>query len=363
MAKHHLSLNPRGFTLVELLVVIAIIGMLVALLLPAVQAAREAARRSQCTNNLKQVALSIHNYHDVKKVLPVLGIPRPGNTDGSRRFSITIDLLPYIEQSALYEQFNSAPSGGWGAHRDAAANDVRYDLMRSRVSAYLCPSNATEAPPTGLGLGYTNTVFCLGDTHYNRDSSGFSRGVFYARIRHLEMSAVRDGTSNTIALGEARRPTSLQDIAAVYNFSPVNRSMSELTALWTRREYVNPNDHLTTNAGGIQRGHNFACGEPRFIGFSTVLPPNSGNFANSGDSDANAWVLGSVSSNHSGGANSARLDGSVSFITNSINTGTETGSRRLPDSTNTADFRDLTGSQWGVWGALGTANGGESVSL
>ena len=357
-----------GFTLVELLVVIAIIGMLIALLLPAVQAAREAARRMQCTNNLKQVCLALHNYHDARKVLPTLGMTRPGNTDGTARFSITIALCPYIEQSALYSQFEGAPSGSWGAHRDAASTDVRYDLMRQRISSYLCPSDSVEAAPVGPTLGWTNTAFCLGDTHYDRDSSGFSRGVFYARTKQLDMSAVKDGTSNTIAISEARRPSGTQDIAAMFYSAasgPRNMSMGELTALFSRGVYNVPNEADTTPAANaIQRGYNWANGEPRFIGFSTVLPPNSGNFASDASSDANAWVLGAASSNHSGGAGAARLDGSVSFVSSSVSTGSETNPvRRLPDSHDTAVFRNLTESQWGVWGALGTANGKESVSL
>jgi len=369
----------RGFTLVELLVVIAIIGMLIALLLPAVQAAREAARRMQCTNHLKQVCLSIHNYHDVKKVLPVMGIQRPGNTDTTRRFSITIDLCPFIEQSALYAAFESAPSGGWGVHRDVAATDVRHDLMRTRINTYLCPSDSVQQPVVGLALGLTNTKFCVGDVPASRDAANTSRGVFYTRIRHLEMSSVKDGTSNTIALSEGRRPASLLDNAAVYNFDPQGKTMGDLTALYTKREYNiggntalhNPCTNVTHGGGTgcgncIQRGHNFADGEPRFIAFSTVLPPNSGNFASSADSDVAVYILGSASSNHSGGVNTALLDASVRFTTDSVSTGSETTpARTIPAGNSLTDnspYRDLTESLWGVWGALGTANGRESVS-
>src|SRR6188474_2683919 len=97
----------RAFTLVELLVVIAIIGVLVALLLPAVQAAREAARRMSCSNNLKQLSLALHNYEDTHKTLPPAGID-------SNQMSWTVLLLPYMEQKPLYDQFNFN-KGAWNA--------------------------------------------------------------------------------------------------------------------------------------------------------------------------------------------------------------------------------------------------------
>jgi len=353
--KKYQSSTPSysGFTLVELLVVIAIIGMLIALLLPAVQAAREAARRMQCSNNLRQVALSLHNYHDSRGVLPVLGIRNPSNlafpdTLGARtsqRFSIFFDLAPFVEQSALHNEFISYPQVGVTTilHVNSLDPD-QLRILNQRIPSFLCPSDNVHEPVLGRAGGLTNTVFCVGDHQLDRDSTGNSRGVFNARERHKQLIAVRDGTSNTIALSEARRPTSLQDTASVINFgaqppsgtnSP-GRTITELTALFSGREYLIPNDHRfdvepggsgdgpnVHNDHGIQRGHSFGRGEPRFIGFSTVLPPNSGNFGNSDSGNANTWMLGSASSNHTGGVNAARLDGSVTFITNSISTGAE----------------------------------------
>ena len=358
----------RGFTLVELLVVIAIIGMLIALLLPAVQAAREAARRSQCTNNLKQMALALHNYHDVKNRLPVLIMARPGNTNTAERFSVNIDMLPYIEQSPLYSAFESAESGDWAAHQNAGATTERGILMRTRVNTLLCPSDSVDPAPVGLTLGWTNLVYCVGDHQLQREAQGRSRGVFTARTNHKLLSAVRDGTSNTIALSEARRPTNLQDIASIDNFSPETKTMADFTARYARGEYVNPTGHATANDTGIQRGYNWASGDLQFIGFCTVLPPNSGNFRNEDRSNQNSWTLASASSNHTGGVNSARLDGSVGFITDSVNTGAETTptARTTPaNNTGTGDGQigALGASPWGIWGALGTVAGRENVSL
>jgi prepilin-type N-terminal cleavage/methylation domain-containing protein len=128
----------RGFTLVELLVVIAIIGVLVALLLPAVQAAREAARRMQCGNNLKQLGLAVHNYHDTFLVFP----PQMMNVDtnNDRRWGWGAVTLPFIEQKALWEQISS----NGGKQIPVASTLIGgVPLLRSRLAAHLCPSDNT----------------------------------------------------------------------------------------------------------------------------------------------------------------------------------------------------------------------------
>src|SRR5437660_9676642 len=101
------GLNRRGFTLVELLVVIAIIGVLVALLRPAVQQAREAARRMQCTNNLKQIGIALHNHHDVKLTFPP-GALNTGHNGTPVYTTWTIEILPFMEQQALYQQYDQS---------------------------------------------------------------------------------------------------------------------------------------------------------------------------------------------------------------------------------------------------------------
>ncbi|HZN33735.1 MAG TPA: DUF1559 domain-containing protein [Pirellulaceae bacterium] len=142
----HSGRGRGGFTLVELLVVIAIIGVLVALLLPAVQAAREAARRIQCTNNLKQLALAILNYHDVHNVFP------PGHIEDPRAYAQNqassdsvsnlsnwgIMTLPFIEQQALFDRYNNNVNNG---DRDAAAWAIQKNVHEARVAAHLCPSD------------------------------------------------------------------------------------------------------------------------------------------------------------------------------------------------------------------------------
>src|SRR6476620_11474325 len=136
-----------GFTLVELLVVIAIIGSLVALLLPAVQAAREAARRTQCGNNLKQIGIAFHNYNDVYKVLPAGGIQQVG---GGWGISFWPGLLPFSEMEGVYNKFDMvSASNGWT--HDNVNN--RLLVNKLRIPWMICPSSPIDAMSTDTGGG------------------------------------------------------------------------------------------------------------------------------------------------------------------------------------------------------------------
>jgi len=143
------SFKRRAFTLVELLVVIAIIGILIALLLPAVQAAREAARRSQCTNNLKQIGLALHNYHDVQRSFPLgayTGVgPVYGHLSGT---NWRTEILPYLEQGALYSKltFDGSAFSGWSGLPFSGGNVA---LSGLKLDVYLCPSSLilSSTPP------------------------------------------------------------------------------------------------------------------------------------------------------------------------------------------------------------------------
>ncbi len=242
----------RGFTLVELLVVIAIIGVLVALLLPAVQAAREAARRSSCSNNLKQLAIGCHNYHDVTKAFPMNYATTPSNAHWAdppntlhRSTSWMVQILPFIEQKNLYDQidFNFDlkldPRNGAIANPNSPSNAF---VARTVVPTYLCPSDglnnrgrlATRANRSGewavnnykgvLGSNWAwgsfptvtppagSTAVNFNSTQWGNTNDGLDagNGIFFRggradinRQSATPMAAVIDGTSNTLMIGEA----------------------------------------------------------------------------------------------------------------------------------------------------------------
>lgn len=202
-----------GFTLVELLVVIAIIGILIALLLPAVQAAREAARRTECTNNLKQLALATHNYHDTYKVLPMNNKPRPQpwyDGYGANGFSWIAMSLPFFEQGSLYDQLDFKVSL---ADSDNSNNRA---LVQEPIEALLCPTDPTPGvrddlamwwawPGAGKGVEGRGpaAVTCYsgfqGDGYDNTPPNGlFERQSDQA----VKFGDILDGTSNVLAIGE-----------------------------------------------------------------------------------------------------------------------------------------------------------------
>ena len=188
-----------GFTLIELLVVIAIIAILIALLLPAVQQAREAARRSQCKNNLKQIGLALHNYHDTHNVFP------PGFLEG-HGWTASAFLLPFVDQAPLYQQLNvNGPIN--------LANTTILGLARTPLPGFLCPSspepNPQQNPDIAVVVGGTtyriavsNYVPIGGQNDLRCNSSTTSQtGLFFANSK-INFASITDGSSNTFAYAE-----------------------------------------------------------------------------------------------------------------------------------------------------------------
>ncbi len=203
--------RPRGFTLVELLVVIAIIGILIALLLPAVQAAREAARRTQCTNNLKQLALAVHNYHDVYNQIPPLHF-----RSNHWSYSWIAGLLPFVEQNVTAEKlviYNYPYSG----------NNNTW-TRRFRMNGLYCPTRGTRTAGSGNNaLQFTDygavacTVWGRWDWYSNGKNVNYYQGMFMSPAQYwvggnnsnarplksrTTFGSVIDGLSNTAAIGE-----------------------------------------------------------------------------------------------------------------------------------------------------------------
>lgn len=366
-----------GFTLVELLVVIAIIGVLVALLLPAVQAAREAARRSQCSNNIKQFGLALHNYHDTFKVFP----PRRGGTtadiniDPPRimanydRASAFVALLPFIEQKPMADYIASGgttstgvkiPAGGPAGWYGSSMGT--YNPWATQIPMLLCPSDKIVS---GGANAHNSYAFCIGDTLAGNISvngttivfnsaTAFGRGIFTGSQRCVGMNFITDGTSNTIAMSEKTtvgwfngKASSGEDVktATVYNFPSVINNPGSCYSQARGGSYVGVN--IKSKFGSI-----WTDGQAEVVGFNTILPPNGpscNNDSNSGSADATGGAI-TAGSNHPGGVNAAFADGSVRFVNQNINT----GNLAVPQVT-------AGNSPYGVWGALGSINGKEAT--
>lgn len=343
-----------AFTLVELLVVIAIIGILIALLLPAVQAAREAARRSQCSNNLKQLALAVHNYHDTHKVFPALG-SRWEVYEGGRYISWCASLLPYVEQTALYDAMVSrAQTGTLPTPWDTGNNAWNNQYWKVDLPAFRCPSEPERPIEAQESPAMLNYKGCLGDdyhqNHFRADQNRQNRGVFQIE-RWVSMAIVRDGTSNTVMLGEM---VAGGDRYSVVGGVAVNMQAWNPAACLARIDPTNPK-RITDPVRAQFRpvGGRAWDGRPYFVGFSTMIAPN-GPSCHWGGVDGNEH-MGTASSYHPGGAQVAMTDGSTHFISETIDTGNLT-----VDDVQDPGTRP---SPYGVWGALGSAQGGEAKAL
>jgi len=330
--------DRRGFTLVELLVVIAIIGILIALLLPAVQAAREAARRAQCSNNLKQFGLALHNYHAAYNVFTFGGLRARalddyGDAAPASCWGGMIGLLPYLEQQPLYDVWTGSPYAMPWHHTSVQTT--------TQIPGFLCPSDSPTTFWAATLLAQSNYCFCYG-TNIVDNAYAKTDGVFMAgddwwdgHFPPIRIADITDGTSNTIAMSERASLPGNRKIVGNLAYNSTYDPGACL-ALVVGGQFA-PSAQLTDwGAPGM-----WASGYPYWNGFITVLPPNGPsctalNNINMGKASG-IWT---ASSHHPGGVQALMADGSVTFYSETIDAqGGKTG--------------------YGVWGALGTRAGGE----
>jgi prepilin-type N-terminal cleavage/methylation domain-containing protein/prepilin-type processing-associated H-X9-DG protein len=361
-----------AFTLVELLVVIAIIGVLVGLLLPAVQTAREAARRSSCVNSMKQVALATQNYQDAKKQLPAISGGSccwPAANNQARR-SAYVDLLPFMEESAMFE---SIQSGVGGRPLGGPAGYSAWSVWDQAPQTLRCPSDS--APMSGAMAPTFNTVICLGDaTGRHRTGMSVTHTNKYQMARGLWAMATysgstpatggvrykdcTDGLSKTILLSERCRPR--QDARQAGMTSDGSVSVKRGIAR------LDPNLCRTLGSENYPSGQEYKItsqfrwtdGAAENIGFTAHLPPNSASCSASsaGSTDPNnaEWLTLAATSEHQGGVNVAFGDGAVKFVVDYISVTTANSG---------AINQSGSPSTYSVWGSLGSKAGGETASV
>ncbi|MDR0392013.1 MAG: DUF1559 domain-containing protein, partial [Planctomycetaceae bacterium] len=367
------SCSLFGFTLVELLVVIAIIGVLIALLLPAVQAAREAARRMSCSNKMKQVLLALANHHDAKKVFPSgMVVGDPGGTTlfpGQPIYSAFIFLLPYMELNARYDACNrvleSADVGvdrPTGALATAANLQIWNDAFITPISTILCPSDSPRHPVNNAAR--TNIIFSIGDyptrtwtgnlAHVDTNNT-FYRGVFGATRNCFGYDGIKDGSSNTLMISETAIGSGSAGSTGMIRGGIRINVATIATNPGSCNSYKNGNQYASSAPDNFIREHSGLSWAMAYIGytlFTPILPPNSASCYSGTGPAGIVTSMTSATSHHTGGVNAGFGDGSVHFVTDSINCG------------NTSAPPVQTGaSPYGVWGALGSREGGEPVTF
>lgn len=320
----------RGFTLIELLVVIAIIAILIALLLPAVQQAREAARRTQCRNNLKQIGLALHNYHDNFNGFPIgvnsgNGVYGPtGASVGTGRWGISfwVSILPYVDQAPIFNSYNfQGASPGYTAEMDAATQNLVRNIVLphlscpssslpkqkdtgggvlNQVAQYVGISGAVDDPLPVVATGFYNQP---GTPQYNSDNcctcptQGIhARGGVLLPIKSINFKDIKDGTSNVLAVSEQ------SDYA---------------TNAAGQQVQINNNHGWTMGTAGVsettsQRRFNlttvrYAPNAVRAIGGAALPGVCNNDGANNG-----------LFSSHTGGVHALLCDGSVRFISENV---------------------------------------------
>ncbi|WZO99883.1 DUF1559 domain-containing protein [Isosphaeraceae bacterium EP7] len=330
--------NPRrrGFTLIELLVVISIIAVLIALLLPAVQSAREAARRIQCVNNMKQLGLAVMNYESANGALPpqqtmkIIGNAQPTEYTS---WGVSARLAPFMEMGPLYNAMNFSLK-----YSDATNTTVSY----IQVKYLLCPSETNTVPPDATKpFGVSNYGWSVGDWYvFGGGGSAPNRSAFGVNVSR-SLAAFSDGLSNTLLSAEVKANQPLyKSCSTPTGISPNIYPDTASTPAFIAQNYTGG---CKSDLGHVKWSIGSAC----YDGFTTALPPNFRMLVGTPQMDIDydtadennggpTYAAITSRSYHPGGVNTLFGDGSVRFIKSTVNGGT--------------------------WRALGTLAGGEVIS-
>ncbi|MEO6811989.1 MAG: DUF1559 domain-containing protein [Isosphaeraceae bacterium] len=329
-----------AFTLIELLVVIAIIGVLIALLLPAVQAAREAARRSQCINNLKQIGVALHNYHEALNVFP------PGRINShiaglGNCWGAYAQLLPYLDQGPTFNafNFNLSPDGD-------LANTTASTVF---IASFLCPSDSQPAR-VQANFAMHNYLLSVGTSYSVVQApaaplQGTPDGIFFENAA-LGAAAITDGLSSTVAISESIRSDPGRGATDPLNgFVITGNNNTSGPPIISDADYLSKCVNVAPPGFQVTRGSKWHYGAPGHSMYNHRRPPNDkrqdcrGGLPHSSRSDP-LWNQLSLNitarSRHPGGVNSLFCDGHAQFLKDSVNLS--------------------------VWQGLGSRNGNEVIS-
>lgn len=332
-----------GFTLVELLVVIAIIGILVGLLLPAVQAAREAARRMQCSNNLKQVGLASHNFESAFKYFPprrhtkVMPNSAGAPTTYSSDACVQAIILPYIEQNSKLGAFNLY----YGVNSDTQIQtgvvvaNINLPGRRGDVPSYLCPSDPSTAFfGTTDPAGRLNYMACVGGGDFRGGTA--IDGIFASPdpatgqlLKGPTHGSITDGTSNTAMFAEVKRGTFASNATGMFDHTTSFIGSAAYSGIQTTDgrtiPQCMPSGNTTTSSWIRYTGHQYYRALPFTFMYTHTLPINwnrknqdatKQNYSCGNTSYAAAHIA--ASSSHTGGATVCNADGSVKFVSDSV---------------------------------------------
>lgn len=369
--------RTAAFTLVELLAVIAIIGVLVGLLLPAVQTARETARMSACSNKLRQMGHGVLLFESAQKMFPLVNKSwqlrglRPTNSM-AEFFGGVVPILPYVEEIKRYNDICNgiAGSDGFAPWSGGTGLDTSPDV-------FLCPSDSRAWPVTRGGREKSKSYLCnIGDIVTGCYGGVWPRSVFAsgaspigggllsnnniaaARVR---LKDVTDGTSRTLMLSERAVGTGSGADRSVKSGFAVGVAMGKNTKPQLCLDQVVDGLLASTFTSGASVTR-WASREDHNNVFYTILPPNGPSCTSQGSSNGYAtddYALMTASSYHSGGVNAAMADGAVRFVSELIYAGDP---NQVPATVSSSHMNYRGRSQWGVWGALGTMRGEETLS-